>query len=193
MKIFHWNFNIKLSKINGMNGKVERLSRSEKRYVLNALLTRWEGKRCWHPGAWSWRGSFEHNQFVQGQISVTWQSRTQAHPSHNPRLLFSRSVTSDSVTAWTTACQASLSLTISKFAQIHVHWVGDAIQPSHLLLPTSPVFNLSQHQGFFHWVGSLHQVAKVVELQLQRQSFQLIFRTDFLKDLLVWSLSPRDS
>ena len=47
-----------------------------------------------------------------------------------------------------------------KFAQIHVHWVHDAIQPSHPLLPSFPVsFNLSQHQGLFQWVGSLHQVA----------------------------------
>ena len=48
-----------------------------------------------------------------------------------------------------------------KFAQIHVHWVDDAIQPSHpLLSPYPPALNLSQHQGLFQWVGSLHQVAK---------------------------------
>ena len=46
-------------------------------------------------------------------------------------------------------------------AQTHIHWVGDAIQPSHPLLPSSPpAFNLSQHQGLFHCVGSLHQVVK---------------------------------
>ena len=68
-----------------------------------------------------------------------------------------------------------------KFAQIHVHWVSDAIQPSHpLLSPSPPAFNLSQHQGLFQWVSSLHQVAKVLEFQLQHQSFQWIFRTDFL-------------
>ena len=48
------------------------------------------------------------------------------------------------------------------------------------LSPHSPVFNLSQHQGLFHWVGSSHQVAKILELQLQYQSFQWIFRVDFL-------------
>ena len=54
-----------------------------------------------------------------------------------------------------------------EFAQTHVHWVGDAIQPSHLLLPTSPpAFNLSQHQGLFQWISSSHQVAQVLELQL---------------------------
>ena len=62
-----------------------------------------------------------------------------------------------------------------------VHCVGDDIQPTHpLSSPSSPAFNLSQHQGLFQWVNSLHQVAKVLELQLQHQSFQLIFRTDFL-------------
>ena len=66
-------------------------------------------------------------------------------------------------------------------AQIHVYWVGNALQPSHPLLPSSPfAFNLSQHQDLFQWVGSSHQVAKVLELQLQHQSFQWIFRTDFL-------------
>ena len=46
--------------------------------------------------------------------------------------------------------------------------------------PSPPAFNLSQHQGLFQWVGSLHQVAKVVDLQPQHQSFQRIFRFDFL-------------
>ena len=57
-------------------------------------------------------------------------------------------------------------------AQTPVHWVGHAIQPSHSLSSSSPpVFNLSQLQGLFQWVSSLHQVAKVLELQLQCQSF----------------------
>ena len=62
-----------------------------------------------------------------------------------------------------------------EFAQIHDHWVGDAIQPSHPLLPPSPcAFNLSQHQGLFQWIGSSHQVAKVLDLQLQHQPFMNI-------------------
>ena len=66
-----------------------------------------------------------------------------------------------------------------ELAQTHVHRVGDAIQPSHpLSSPSTTTFNLSQHQGLFQWISSLHQVAKVLELQLQHQSFQ--FRTDFL-------------
>ena len=82
-----------------------------------------------------------------------------------------------------------------EFTQTHVHWVGDAIQPSHpLSSPSPPVFNLSQHQGLFKWVSSSHQVAKVLEFQLQHQSSQWIFRTDFLQDGLVGSpCSPRDS
>ena len=78
-----------------------------------------------------------------------------------------------------------------EFVQIHVHWVGDAIQPSLfscllLFLPSIfPRFSL------FQWVSSLHQVAKL--LKLQHQSFQCIFRFDFLLDWLVWSpCSPRD-
>ena len=68
-----------------------------------------------------------------------------------------------------------------EFTQTHVHWVGDAIQPSHPLSSPSPLaFNLSQHQGLFQWVSSLHQVATVLELQ--RQSFQWIFRTDLLQN-----------
>jgi len=69
---------------------------------------------------------------------------------------------------------------VLELAQAHVHQVIDAIQPSHLLsAPSPPAFNLSQHQGLFQWVSSSHQVAKVLELQLQQQSFQWIFRTDF--------------
>ena len=68
-----------------------------------------------------------------------------------------------------------------EFIQTHVHWVGDAIQPSHpLSFPSPPIFNLSQHQGLFKWVSSSHQVAQVLQFQLQHQSFQWIFRTDFL-------------
>ena len=65
------------------------------------------------------------------------------------------------------------------FTQTHVHWVDDAIQPSHSLLsPSPPAPNPSYHQGLFQWVSSLHQVAKVLEFQLQDQCFQWIFRTD---------------
>ena len=65
--------------------------------------------------------------------------------------------------------------------QTYAHWVSDAIQPSHPPSSPSPsAFNLSQHQGLFKWVISLHQVAKLLKFQLQYQSFQWIFRNDFL-------------
>ena len=68
-----------------------------------------------------------------------------------------------------------------EFTQTHVHWVSDAIQPSHpLLSPSPPAPNLSWHQGLFKWVSSLHQVGKVLEFQLQHQSFQWTPRTDLL-------------
>ena len=61
----------------------------------------------------------------------------------------------------------------SEPTQTHVHCIGDAIQPPHpLLSPSPPAFNLSQHQGLFQRVSSTHQVAKVLEFQLQHQSFQ---------------------
>ena len=70
---------------------------------------------------------------------------------------------------------------LPEFTQPHVHWVIDTIQPSHpLSSPSPPSFNLSQHQGLFKWVSSLHQVAKVLQFEFQHQSFQWIFRTDFL-------------
>ena len=79
--------------------------------------------------------------------------------------------------------------------QTCVHWVSDAIQPSHPLSCHSfPALNLSQHQGLFQWVSSSHQVAKVLEFQLQHQSFQWRPRTDLLQNGLVGSpCSPRDS
>ena len=96
--------------------------------------------------------------------------------------LFSHSVLFNSVTPWTEARQASLSFTISRrLLRTHVHWVCGAIQPSRpLSSPSPPAFSLSQHQGLFQWVSSLYQVAKVLELQFQHQSFQWIFRTHFL-------------
>ena len=73
--------------------------------------------------------------------------------------------------------------------QTHVHWVGDAIQPSHpLLSPSSPALNLSQHQGLFKWVSSLHQVAKVLSFSFNISPSNehpglISFRMDWL-DLL---------
>ena len=78
-------------------------------------------------------------------------------------------------TRWTAAHQASLSITISQnlLKLMSIQLDGDAIQSSHPLSSPSPsALNLSQHQGLFQWVSSSHQVAKILELQLQHQSFQ---------------------
>ena len=70
---------------------------------------------------------------------------------------------------------------LPELAQTHAHRDNDAIQPSHpWLSPSHPAFNLSQYQGLLQWVSSLPQVSKVLEFQLHHQSFQWIFRTDFL-------------
>ena len=65
---------------------------------------------------------------------------------------------------------------LPELTQTHVHWVGDDIQQSHpLSSPSPPTFNLFQHQGLLQWVSSSHQVAKLLEFQLQHKSFQWIF------------------
>ena len=85
-------------------------------------------------------------------------------------------------TLWDPMNRSTLGLSVHhqlpKSTKTHVHCVGDAIQPSHpLSSPSPPAFNLSQHQSLFQWVSSLHQMTKVLELQLHHQSFQWIFRT----------------
>ena len=84
---------------------------------------------------------------------------------------------------------------LPEFTQTHVHQVSDTIQPSHpLSSPSPPAPNPSQHQSLFQGVNSLHEVAEVLEFQLQHQSFQWTSRTDFLQNGLVGSpCSPRDS
>ena len=70
---------------------------------------------------------------------------------------------------------------LPEFTQTHIHWVSDAIQPSHpRSSPSPPAPNLSQHQSLFQWVNSSHEVAKILEFQLQHQSFQWTPRTDLL-------------
>ena len=70
---------------------------------------------------------------------------------------------------------------LSEFTQTHVHWVGDAIQPSHPLSSPSPLApSPFQHHGLFRWVSCSHQVAKVFQFQLQHQAFRWTPRTDLL-------------
>ena len=84
---------------------------------------------------------------------------------------------------------------LPEITQTHAHRVGDAIQPSHpLLSPYPPAPNPSQHQGLFQWVNSFHEVAKILEFQLQHQSSQWTPRVYLLQDGLVGSpCRPRDS
>ena len=90
---------------------------------------------------------------------------------------FSRSVVSDSATPWITARQPSLSITNSWSLPKLI-----SIQPSHpLSSPSPPAPNPSQHQGLFQWVKSSHEVAKVLEFQLQHHSFQSIPRADLFR------------
>ena len=84
-----------------------------------------------------------------------------------------------------------------EFSQTHVHWVSDAIQPSHPLSSSPPAFNRPQHYDLFKWVSSLHQVARVLEFQLQHQSFSeysdlISFRMDWLDGRSPWA-SLRDA
>ena len=108
---------------------------------------------------------------------------------------FSRSVVSDSL--WPHELQHARPPCPSPTPRVYpnsYHQVGDAIQPSHpLLSPSPPALNLSQYQ-LFQWVSSSHEVATVLEFQLQHQSFQRTPRTNLLQNGLVGSpCSPRDS
>ena len=78
-------------------------------------------------------------------------------------------------------CSMPVHHQLPESTQTHVHWVSDAIRPSQSpSSPSPPALNLSQHQGLFKWVSSLHPVAKVLEFLLKHQSFQWTPRTDLL-------------
>ena len=105
---------------------------------------------------------------------------------------FSRSVVSDAIDPMNLSTPGlPIHHQLPEFTQTHVHWVSDAIQPSHpLSSPFPPAPNPSQHQGLFQWVNSSHEVAKVLEFQPQHQSFQwtpvlVSFRMDWLDVLAV--------
>ena len=94
-------------------------------------------------------------------------------------------------TPWIAACQASLSVTNSQspLRLTSIELVSDAIQPSHpLSSPSPPASNPSQHQSLFQWVNSSHEVAKVLEFQLQHHSLQRTPRADLLQNGLVGCL-----
>ena len=117
----------------------------------------------------------------------------QGNQLYSQTLSFSCSVVSDCDPMDCSTPDFPLLCYLLEFAQTHIHSVGDAIQPFPLLSSPSPLPSVFPMIGFFQWVSSLDQVAKVLELQLQHQSFQWNFRVDFLWDWLVLSpCSPRD-
>ena len=123
-----------------------------------------------------------HVSCTAGRFLTSWNTRENSFTASATLLLFSSSVMSDSLRPMDCSMPGLPVLHhLPELAQTHVHRVRDAIQPSHPLLPSSPPApNPSQHQGLFQGVSSSHQVAKVLEFQLQHQSFQWIFRTDCL-------------
>ena len=101
-------------------------------------------------------------------------------------LIYSVSYVQLFMTPWTAACQASLSFTTSEFAQIHVHWVGDAIQPCHPPLPPSPfAFHLSQHHSLFNWVALCIRWPKYWSLEVYK--FKLCWQV--FTDVLIQNIN----
>ena len=102
---------------------------------------------------------------------------------------FSHSVMSDSLQPHKLQPGLPVQHQLPELTQTHVHWVGDAIQPSHpLSSPSPPAPNPSEHQGLFQWVNSSHEVAKVLEFQLQPQSFKWTPRTDLCYFIFIFTL-----
>ena len=143
-----------------------------------------------------WRKGNRLTLLAEMQIDTATMENTMDIPTNKPKkwwikttICCCRSVSVMSDSLWPHELQHARLPCYSlspRYAQTHVHWLSDAIQPSHCLslLSPPPAFNLSQHQGLFQWAGSSHQVTKVLELQRQHQSFQWIFRADFLQDWL---------
>ena len=147
---------------------------------------------------------YEAGKAVQRGKFITTQGYLNKQEKHQiSNLIFSSvqfsSVAQSCLTLWDAMNCSTPGLPVHHhhpdFTQIHVHRVGDAIQPSHpwsSLSPPAP--NTSQHQSLFQWVSSSQEVAKILEFQLQHHSFQRNPRVDLLQNGLVESpCSPRDS
>ena len=130
---------------------------------------------------------------------ATWELVTRHSRPSNPKRHQLSSVTQSCPTLCNPMNRSTPGLPVHhqlpEFTQTHIHRVSDAIQPSHpLSSPSPPSPNPSQQQSLFQWVNSSHEVAKVLEFQLQHHSFQRIPRADLLQNGLVGSpCSPRDS
>ena len=121
-----------------------------------------------HRGLLIWNNHFVGNTYDSAKVSVQFSSVTQ-----------SRLTLCNPMNPSTPGLPVHHQLL--EFKQTYVHRVSDAIQPSHpLSYPSPPAPNPSQHQGLFQWVNSSHEVVKILEFQLQHQSFQGTPRTDLL-------------
>ena len=140
-----------------------------------ASLTQWTW--VWvNSRSWWWTGKPGVLRFMGSQrVRRDWETEVNWTELIYNIVLVSRVQHSDTVT------NIHIFIFFRFFTQTYVHSVGDAIQPSHpLLFPSPPALSLSQHPGLFQWVSSLHQVVKVLEFQLQHQSFRWTLRTDLL-------------
>ena len=133
---------------------------------------------------WTWKPGGLQSMGLQ-RVGHDWATNTSTFRTAFIYLKMFSSVAQSSPTLCDPVNHSSPGLPVHhqlpKFTQTHVHWVSDAIQPSHpLLSPSPPAPNPSKHQGLFQWVNSSHEAAKVLEFQLQHQSFQWISRSDLL-------------
>ena len=126
------------------------------------MLGKIEGRRRRWPSRMKWLDSITDSMDMKMKV---WKWKLLSHVQ-----LFA--------TPWTAAHQAPLFFTISQ-SLLKLMFIELVMPSNHLLSPSPPAFSLSQQQGLFKWVSSSHQVAKVLEFQLQYQSFQWIFRTNF--------------
>ena len=165
-KTFFWDFLEDLTgKLNNLFGNPVFCS-SDFRCCMSGPQT------VWHQGQTSQKPIF-HRLKVEGGGDGFGKIQAQLHRFCTLLLLFRGCVVSDTCEPMDCSTPGlPVHHQLPELAQTHVHGVTDAIQPSHpLSSPSPPALNLSQHQGLFQWVSSLHQAATVLELQLQLQSF----------------------
>ena len=150
--------------------------------LLHQLHLWWPGIRS---ALYSENVGENHSSTICGWLALGLMAFVKASITCKMRTVQFSSITQSCLTHWASKDYSTPHLPVHhqlpEHTQTHLHQVSDAIKPSHpLSSPSPPAFNLSLHQGLFQGVSSLHQVAKVLAFQLQHQSFQWMFRTDFL-------------